>query len=217
MKVQRLRIRFSKTRAMQYTGHLDVRRAWERTMRRAGLPLAYSQGYTPHPRLNLASPLPLGFTSTAELADVWLSEKRDPEFVQTRLAEAVPPGFEIHSVEEIPDLHGDKLPTLIKSSLYLLTFHRDAPDLPQRVEDLMSREHIHRQRKKKTYDLRPLIEDMKILSPSNQGTPRLQVQVSSRPGANGRPDEVLRALGYSPYSADICRTQIVLAEPDKES
>ena len=59
---------------MRFTGHLDLHRAWERTFRRAGLPLAYSQGFNPHPRLNLASALPLGFTSEGEVIDVWLEQ-----------------------------------------------------------------------------------------------------------------------------------------------
>ena len=54
----RLRATFSKTMAMRYTGHLDVQRAWERALRRASLPLAYSQGFKPHPKLNLTAPLP---------------------------------------------------------------------------------------------------------------------------------------------------------------
>ena len=65
----RLRIVFAKTEAMRYTSHLDLHRTWERTIRRANLPLAYSQGYNPHPRINLASALPLGFTSDCEVVE----------------------------------------------------------------------------------------------------------------------------------------------------
>ena len=68
----RLRIGFAKNDLMRFTGHLDLHRSWERIFRRAGLPLAYTQGFSPHPRINLASALPLGFTSEAELVDVWL-------------------------------------------------------------------------------------------------------------------------------------------------
>ena len=71
----RLRITFHKTAAMRYTGHLDLHKTWERTIRRARLPLAYSQGYHPQPRLNVASALPLGFTSECELLDLWLADE----------------------------------------------------------------------------------------------------------------------------------------------
>ncbi len=71
---QRVRILFAKTDAMRFIGNLDLHKAWERSCRRAGLPLAYSQGYNPQPKLNLASALPLGFTSQAELIDIWLEQ-----------------------------------------------------------------------------------------------------------------------------------------------
>jgi radical SAM-linked protein len=70
----RLRITFAKTEAMRFTGHLDLHRTWERCFRRARLPLAYTQGFNPHPRLNLAAALPLGFTSQGEMIDAWLEQ-----------------------------------------------------------------------------------------------------------------------------------------------
>ena len=70
----RIRITFSKSGAMQYVGHLDLHRSWERTFRRSGLPLAYSQGFHPQPRLNLACALPRGFTSQCEIFDAWLEQ-----------------------------------------------------------------------------------------------------------------------------------------------
>ncbi len=63
----RYRLRFHKTEAMRFTGHLDLHRALERTIRRSGLPLAYTRGFSPHPRLQLAAALPLGFVSRAEV------------------------------------------------------------------------------------------------------------------------------------------------------
>ena len=63
---------------MQFTGHLDLILTWERTFRRASLPLAYSEGFNPRPIINLAAPLPLGFISTAEIGDFWLSEYLNP-------------------------------------------------------------------------------------------------------------------------------------------
>ena len=73
----RLRLYFGKTSLMRYTAHLDTQRALERTIRRAKLPLAYSEGFTPHAKMNLAAALPLGFTSIGELADIWLVAKQN--------------------------------------------------------------------------------------------------------------------------------------------
>ena len=65
--MERIRVYYSKTAPMRYTGNLDVHKVWEHTLRRARLPLAYSQGFHPQPRINQACPLPLGMTSRAEI------------------------------------------------------------------------------------------------------------------------------------------------------
>ncbi|MFN2111870.1 MAG: TIGR03936 family radical SAM-associated protein, partial [Anaerolineales bacterium] len=75
MKTQRWRITYSKKDEMRYTGHLDLILTWERTFRRSGLPLAYSEGYSPRPLVVLADPLPLGYISKGEIGDFWLSEE----------------------------------------------------------------------------------------------------------------------------------------------
>ena len=77
--VQRLRLEFAKTGPTRFIGHLDLAKALERSLNRAQIPLAYTQGYNPRPRMQLAAALPLGFTSECELADVWLLEAVDPE------------------------------------------------------------------------------------------------------------------------------------------
>jgi radical SAM-linked protein len=71
----RFRITFAKTNAMRFTSHLDLQRTWERTIRRARLPLSYSQGFNPRPKINLAAALPLGFTSSCEMAEIWLEDE----------------------------------------------------------------------------------------------------------------------------------------------
>src|SRR5512136_271004 len=73
-KTMRLRITFSKNGALRYAGHLDLQTTWERTVRRAGLPLAYTHGFHPGPKIQIASALPLGFIGRAEIVDIWLDE-----------------------------------------------------------------------------------------------------------------------------------------------
>jgi radical SAM-linked protein len=74
---------------VRFISHLDVLRSWERAIRRAELPLSYSQGFTPHPKLSFASPLPLGFVGEAEVMDVTLDERVEPgEFRERLLAQS---------------------------------------------------------------------------------------------------------------------------------
>ncbi|MGF1504453.1 MAG: TIGR03936 family radical SAM-associated protein [Anaerolineae bacterium] len=67
----RYRIRFGKQDDLRYTGNLDIARIWERTLRRAGAPGVYSNGYNPRPKLQIAAALPLGYSSVCEIVDVW--------------------------------------------------------------------------------------------------------------------------------------------------
>jgi len=179
-------------------------------MRRADLPLAYSEGYNPRPVLNMVSPLPLGYTSTHEIGDFWLYEVCDLDAVAQSLQEAVPPGIEIHHIEEMPDIYGTKLPSLIQASQYTVTLPPESENLKEKVSQILEQEKLQRKRKKKVYDLRPLIEKLEVIAPDSEGNPRLQMQLSTRDGATGRPDEVLLALGLDPLQAEICRTDVIL-------
>ena len=88
----RYKMIFSKTEAMRFTSHLDLHSTLERTMRRANLPLVYSQGFTPRPKLSLASALPLGYTSEAEAAEFWLENDFAPDAVAEAIRASAPSG-----------------------------------------------------------------------------------------------------------------------------
>ncbi|MCX6037075.1 MAG: TIGR03936 family radical SAM-associated protein [Chloroflexi bacterium] len=130
----RLRITFSKSGALRYTGHLDLQSIWERTVRRAGLPLSYTQGFHPGPKIQLASALPLGFIGRAEIVDMWINEPGDPldrpykapfwhRDYHEILQPATPPGLVISSVE-IVDEHSPALQTQVVSAEYEVTLPR---------------------------------------------------------------------------------------------
>ena len=102
MKAQRLRVTFGRGDVLRYITHLDLMRSWERALKRAGLPLAYSEGFTRHPQIALAAPLPVGATAEGELMDIFLAEPLAPAEFRTRLAVQTPPGLTIEAVEEVP-------------------------------------------------------------------------------------------------------------------
>jgi len=204
----RIRITFAKTSAMRYTGHLDLHRAWERTFRRAGLPLAYSEGFNPHPRLNLASALPLGFTGAGEVIDAWLEQDLPLSEIQAALQRALPPGLQVTQIETV-DLRLPALQTELEASEYNLTFLEPFPELADRVQALLSALSLPRQRRERDYDLRPLILDIQILPPDGLDRPQLNVRLVAREGATGRPEEVIAALGYDPQLVRVHRNRLL--------
>ena len=92
--MQRIRVTYARTAPLRYTGHLDMQIVWERCLRRARLPLMYSQGFHPQPRINQACPLPLGMTSQMEVTDFWLDPEVPLDEIRSMLATALPPGIE---------------------------------------------------------------------------------------------------------------------------
>src|SRR5579884_25617 len=102
MKAQRLRITFTRGEPLRFISHLDLMRFWERALRRAGLVVAYSEGFSPHPQIHLGAPLPLGTTGGAELLDVFLAEPVAPEEFLRRMQPQLPPGVAIDDAREIP-------------------------------------------------------------------------------------------------------------------
>lgn len=205
----RVRLTFSKDGAMQYVGHLDLFRSWERTFRRSGLPLAYSHGFHPQPRLNLACALPLGFTSQCELLDAWLEQDLPILQIQESLTKALPPGIEIKDVNNI-DLSAPSLQTQVLSAVYLITFFDRISDLPSRLSRVSSAKQLPRMRRNKSYDLRPLIENMSLLSVKETGNQVLRVELAARESATGRPEELLDELGLQFPSTHIHREKLIL-------
>jgi len=211
-EVNRIRIHYAKGDSLRFIGHLDLQRLWERTLRRSALPLRYTQGYHPRARLNLASALPLGFISDEELLDFWMDLPYPIEQIEARLKAAVPPGLTIQSVRNI-DLGEDALQVQMKASEYEVTFYdRQAPEvLSRKVDQLLSQDEIQHTRRKKTYDLRPLILELEAITHSS-GECGLLMRLLAEPGATGRPDDVLDELGYPNTDYLVRRTRLILAE-----
>lgn len=205
----RVRITFTKQGALRYIGHLDLHRVWERAMRRAELPISYSQGFHPQPKISLAAALPLGFSSRAEVLDVRLNENISTNEIFTRLKDNLPPDIKVTEVQEV-DERLPALQTTVLSAAYdvHLTETVDGSELKRRVKELMNAESLVRERRGKTYDLRPLIEMINLITQAD-GTSWLKMTLAAREGATGRPEEVLSALGIEPETARVERTRLI--------
>jgi radical SAM-linked protein len=206
----RIQITFREEDPVKYISHLDLIRAWERILRRAGMPVAYSQGFNPHPRITVAMPLPVGCTGEREIIDVLLDEPLSAAQVILSLDPALPPGISVVEARHVP-LTDPPLPSLICKAHYQLTL----TGIPRAVVEghvtkLMDRKECLVEFRRKTFDLRPLIGSLAVCGAGDRVT--LEADLLRNPrGRIGRPDVLLQALGLSEHARRMHRTRIVFA------
>lgn len=192
--VQKLRIRFAKRGRLRFTSHRDFQRAFERAVRRADLPVAFSHGFSPHPKISYAGAAPTGAASEAEYLEISLTHERDPERVRADLDEALPPGLDII---EVVTAGAGSLAERLEASEWLIALPGvDPADAQQAVEAFLAREEIIVERMTKrgprSFDCRGAVLRLAVGSePASLETCAI-LQVVLRHGTPAvRPDDVL--------------------------
>lgn len=207
----RVRIKFAKLESLRFIGHLDLQRLFERALNRTGLPLRYTQGFSPKIRINIASALPLGFISSAEVFDFWLNAPVDLQEIREKLQAALPKDLQILDIQEIPN----QAPSL-QASVYLSEYSITLPDtyaqnnIKAKLSHLLASETIPVERRGKTVDIRPMIKEWALFS--KDGSTVLYLQMDSSATSNGRPDELLKLLDIDPADVIIERTKLIFEE-----
>jgi radical SAM-linked protein len=205
---QRLRVVFTKDEPLKYTSNLDVLRLWDRAIRRAGIPVAYSQGFNPGPKITIAAALPLGMTSDCELMDVVLDAPISvPDFL-ARLAEQLPPGARLLSAVEVSP-EAPPLPARVRGIEYRAAVDAPGDHVEVAVRRALAASSLPRERRNRLYDLRPLIEDLRVQEADGTGC-ELWMRLRAEAGATGRPDEVMACLGLDKLVTSIRRTRLIL-------
>ena len=209
----RLRVRFGRGPEVKFISHLDVMRFWERAFRRARIPLAYSEGFSPHPRISLAAPLPVGVTSEAELMDVMISRWISPQWFTDTVNQQLTPGFGILGVFSIsPTL--SSLQSRLRYAEYRVevTTDKETHDVESAISRLLSLESLPWQHKRDTgqrnYDLRPLIDDLWLITGQPYATIGMRLRCGS--SGSGRPEQVTSALGFAGHPQSIHRTKLII-------
>jgi radical SAM-linked protein len=215
--MMRIRITFTKLGPLRYTGHLDLHKLWERAARRAELPLAYSQGFHPQPKMNMAAALPLGFSSRCEVLDMRLEHDISIDDLPTRINATLPSGLQVIRVEQV-DERAPALQTQVIAAEYevSLTGASGESELQSRIDSVMESKSIPRERRGKLYDLRPLIEELSLTPtplPEGEGQGvRVFMRLAARDGATGRPEEVLDVMRIAFEETHIERTRLIFLE-----
>lgn len=187
--VQKLRVHYAKLATARFASHRDFSRALERALRRAGVPMAYSSGYSPHPRISYAGAAPTGTGSEAEYFELGLAEVCDPAKLAAALNQTLPSGFEVRRV--VPAV-GESLPQRLQASQWTIELPGVAvTDLPELADRLRAAERVEvtRQTKKgeRRFDVRAAIVRIWVADSALQLVLR-----HSEPLV--RPDDVFAAL-----------------------
>lgn len=190
--VQRLRVRYAKRGRARFASHRDFSRAFERALRRAGVPMAYSSGFNPHPRVSFANAAPTGAASEAEYLEIGLREVVDPDAVRAGLDAALPLGLDVLAVAEAS---GASLVDQLSASRWRI----NVTGVPREVLDVAvaalvsaDRHDVSRMTKSglRSFDARAAILELRVV---DETTLEL-VSVHGAPLV--RPDDVVQALGH---------------------
>ena len=213
--MQRLRIKYRRGEEVKYISHLDIMRLWQRALTRAGLSLAYSEGFHPHPKISLAAPLAIGVTSEAELMDITLTRQVSPHFFTAAVNQQLPAGFEILQVVSI----AETLPSLqsqVRFAEYTVELgaEKGQQELASAIASLLSLETLPWQHQRDTgpryYDLRALIDDIWLLD-YQDGLCNIGMRLRCDSGGSGRPEQVSIALGFTEPPKSVHRTKLILS------
>jgi radical SAM-linked protein len=208
MNRQKLRIRFRKTGDLRLISHRDLASAFERLFRRAGLPLAMSEGFHPHPRINLPSALGLGIEGQGEWVEVILNELVNESVVQEQLAAHCPPGLEITGLWVL-DLNHPK-PTVVRMNYEIPVPTERVPAAQQAIEQFLQQQEclVTREGRRAPIDLRKTLGELHLAEN------RLRFSLFEAPEAQARPQEILAALGLGDLEQDgiwLTRTEVELS------
>lgn len=213
---QRIRARFRKGERVRHISHLDVLRYWERAIRRAELPLLYSQGFTPHPKIAFAAPLPLGFIGEREIIEVLLEERVPLDRFATALQAQTTPDLDLGEVGEVA-LGLTALPNLLHWAGYRARLGGVAPDeASEAVAAFLATEtYPWRQeregKKAREYDLRAGVASLTVQEVAEGAV--IDARLSAGQDLTVRPEQVVAALFPRAVVERYVRTELVLEEP----
>lgn len=197
---QRVRLRYAKRGRMRFTSHRDIGRALERAVRRASLPVAYSSGFNPHPRLSYVGAAPTGAASEAEYAEIALTEELAAGDVRAALDTALPDGLDV--LDAVVARHGG-FGDRIEASVWEITLAQLSPEaLEAALRQFMARANVEVSRMTKkglrTFDCRSAVVHAAVRpsADADASDSYAILQVVLRHGTPSvRPDDVLAGLG----------------------
>jgi radical SAM-linked protein len=191
--VRRIRIVFGKKGDMRYLGHLEMARMFERACRRAGIPLSFTGGYSPKPRITFALSLPTGTEALAEWLDLELAEAWSPEEVMHSLNDHLPSGIRVEDSWKVP-VDVPALNGRVRFMTYKAIFPESVKDLDERVRNLMNSSSVPVVRVKKGKERTLNLKDYLVSMDSSNDRMLIFSLALKGEAGSARPQEVLQAL-----------------------
>lgn len=200
----KIRIKFAKSGIARFIGHLDVMRYFQKAVRRAGIAIRYSGGFSPHQIMSFAAPLGVGITSNGEYLDIEVEDQEDVSTMKERLNQVMAEGFSVCSCRILPEKAGNAM-ALVAAARYTLSFSPEfVPSDPgQWFQELVAFYHreevtILKKTKKgeKELALRPLIYELAVIHEGESNPaqhPALSMMISTGSTENIKPELVLDA------------------------
>jgi len=223
---QRVRLTYEKGEAIKFISHHDESRMWERILRRADLPILYKRGFNPQPHMQIAAPLGVGITGARELLDITFSPPVPLAELTERIRTKLPPGVFLHDIAEVP-LKTASLQQIMIGADYTILIYAEPGEIAEtliqsRIAGFWAETEIWRERERKgqkyTYNLRPLIFELRYDGYDTEAEEhRIFLRVQQRPGATGRPDEVIDALGFDDFARTLRRERLYFSDADEDT
>ncbi|MCP4916969.1 MAG: TIGR03960 family B12-binding radical SAM protein [Proteobacteria bacterium] len=225
--VQRVRFRIGRVDDVRFLSHLEMMNAWFRSLRRARAPLAYTQGFHAHPRINFSAALPTGEETTGDYMDVVLEERADVAELFSRLQATVPKGFLVLGAAEAP-LKTPSLMSSVKSITYTLMTPGDREEIATRLWSLMASETIESERtvklrgkkrgrgrrrvkERKMIDIKPFISGLSVREGEGEVV-IIDFETVHIEQKMAKPKEIVALLGLDPVRTRVLKRETVLGE-----
>ncbi len=210
------RIKYAKLGRIRFISHLDVKRAITRALMRANVPLAYSQGFNPHPKISLGPPLPLGYESNCEVADIVLAENMPEKSLRQTLEAFMPKGLDVLGVERVLS-DSTKLSQASSARYVIELYGEEIPDTADSlVKAFLEKESaiIERVRKdkRKTVDIRQFVTGATVAEEADSRWLHVDISMSGQ-GSCSASEVAQAALNLSPERTKclrIIRTELRL-------
>lgn len=203
----RLIAEFGKEREARYISHLDLMRVMQRSLRRAGVPVAYSQGFSPHPILSFATAVPVGCASRCEVADIRMAGDMPPDAFLAAINPALPDGMAVFRAMAAADEAPAPM-AIVEAAEYLIEFYDDPRGA---IAAFAAREAVPVAKKTKKgmreVDIRPMVYEMEAL-----GARSLRCLLRHDNAQALKPTLLAQALGLE--AASVLRTRLLARDGD---